>query len=51
VARGHLGPGPFDIRITDTRGHRAVIGAVTLRPGRVIRTRTWMYGHGKRQAG
>jgi expansin (peptidoglycan-binding protein) len=50
-ARGYLGPGPFDIRITDTRGHRVVIGAVTLRPGRVIRTRTWMYGHGKRQAG
>jgi hypothetical protein len=24
---------------------------VTLRPGRVIRTRTWMYGHVHRQAG
>ena len=44
VAAGHLGPGPVNIRITDTRGHQAVILRVTLRPGRVIRTRTWMYG-------
>ena len=44
VATGHLGPGPVNIRITDTRGHQAVILRVTLRPGRVIRTRTWMYG-------
>jgi len=51
VARSHLGPGPFNIRITDTRGHQAVIGRVTLPPGRVIRTRTWMYGHRPRQAG
>jgi len=51
VAGGHLGQGPFNIRITDTGGHQAVILRVTLRPGRVIRTRTWMYGHGHRQAG
>jgi expansin len=51
VARSHLGPGPFSIRITDTRGHQAVVARVTLWPGRVIRTRTWMYAHGKRQAG
>jgi expansin (peptidoglycan-binding protein) len=43
VARGHLGPGPVNIRITDTRGHRVVIRRVTLRPGRVIHTRIWMY--------
>jgi expansin len=43
VAAGHLGPGPVDIRITDTRGHQVVIRRVRLRPGRVIRTRTWMY--------
>ena len=51
VAGGHLGPGPFNIRVADTRGHQVVILRVTLRPGRVIRTRTWMYGHGHRQAG
>jgi expansin (peptidoglycan-binding protein) len=51
VARSHLGPGPFNIRITDTLGHRAVILRVTLRPGRVIRTRTWMYAHGRWRAG
>jgi len=51
VAGGHLGPGPFNIRIADTRGHQVVILRVTLRPGRTIRTRTWMYGHGHRQAG
>ena len=48
VAGGHLGPGPFNIRITDTRGHQVVIPRVTLRSGRVIRTRMWMYGHGHR---
>jgi expansin len=47
VASGHLGPGPFNIQIADTRGHQVVILRVTLRPGRVIRTRTWMYGHGQ----
>ena len=51
VAGGHLGQGPFNIRITDTGGHQAVILRVTLPPGRVIHTRTWMYGHGHRQAG
>jgi len=45
VATSHLGRGPVNIRIADTRGHQAVILRVTLRPGRVIRTRTWMYGH------
>jgi expansin (peptidoglycan-binding protein) len=49
VAASHLSQGPFNIRIADTRGHQVVILRVTLRPGRVIRTRTWMYGH--RRAG
>lgn len=48
VAASHLGTGPFDIRITDVQGHQVVIRRVTLRPGRVIRTRTWMYPHGTR---
>ncbi len=43
VAAGHLGPWPVNIRITDSRGHQVVIRRVRLRPGRVIRTRTWMY--------
>jgi expansin (peptidoglycan-binding protein) len=51
VAGGHLGRGPFNIRIADTRGHQAVILRVTLRAGRVIRTGTWMYGHGHARAG
>ena len=45
VAASYLGPGPFNIRITDVRGHQVVIRRVTLRPGRVIRTRIWMYSH------
>jgi expansin (peptidoglycan-binding protein) len=48
VATSRLGAGPFNIRITDVRGHQVVIRRVTLRPGRVIRTRTWMYSHGTR---
>jgi expansin len=51
VASSHLRQGPFNIRIADTRGHQVVILRVTLRPGRAIRTRTWMYGHVHRQAG
>jgi expansin len=51
VAGAQLRPGPVNIRIADTRGHQVVILRVTLRPGRVIRTRMWMYGHGHRPAG
>jgi len=48
VAATSLGTGPFNIRITDAHGHQVVIRRVTLRPGRVIRTRIWMYSHGTR---
>jgi expansin (peptidoglycan-binding protein) len=48
VAGGRLRPGPVTVRITDTRGHQVLIRGITLRPGQVIRTRTWMYGHGPR---
>lgn len=48
VAGGRLRPGPVNVRITDTRGHQVEIRGITLRPGQVIRTRTWMYGHGTR---
>jgi expansin (peptidoglycan-binding protein) len=48
VADGLLRPGPVTVRITDTRGHQVLIRGVTLRPGQVIRTRTWVYGPGPR---
>jgi expansin (peptidoglycan-binding protein) len=43
VARGHLGAGPFNLRITDDQGHTVVIPRLRLAAGRTIRTRTWMY--------
>jgi expansin (peptidoglycan-binding protein) len=43
VARTHLGDGPFNVRITDDRGHTVTIPRLRLAPGRTIHTRTWMY--------
>lgn len=43
IATG-LGPGPYDVRVTDTLGHSADATGVPLRPGRVRRTGAWLYG-------
>jgi hypothetical protein len=43
VALHRLVGGPFLLRITDDRGHEALLRRVTLVPGKVIRTRVWMY--------
>jgi hypothetical protein len=43
IAGHRLAGGPFLLRITDDRGHVVLLRRVTLVPGRVIRTRVWMY--------
>ena len=40
-------PGPFTVRLTDTQGHRVTVTGITLRPGAVQSTKTWMYGGGR----
>lgn len=46
VAQSGAGPGPFTVRLTDTRGHVATVQGVALSPGVVQGTGTWMYGAG-----
>jgi hypothetical protein len=43
VARGRLGAGPFQVKITDDHGHQVLVPRVRLTPGHVVRTRRWMY--------
>ncbi|SCE68185.1 expansin EXLX1 family cellulose-binding protein [Micromonospora mirobrigensis] len=38
------GPGPYTIRVTDVRGHRATATGIGMAPGRVQRSDTRMYG-------
>ncbi|MBQ1074821.1 hypothetical protein KBX06_16855 [Micromonospora sp. C31] len=45
VASG-AGPGPYEIRVTDTRGHRVTADGVRLAPGQVQRGTVRMYGRG-----
>jgi expansin len=40
------GPGPFTVRLTDTRGHQVTVRGITLRPGAVQATGTWIYRTG-----
>jgi hypothetical protein len=40
------GPGPFTVRLTDTAGHVVTLRGITLTPGVVQDTGTWMYGPG-----
>ncbi|WP_146778995.1 expansin EXLX1 family cellulose-binding protein [Actinomadura craniellae] len=44
LAEDGAGPGPFTVRLTDTRGHRAVVGGIRLAPMEVQATRVAMYG-------
>jgi hypothetical protein len=46
IAQSGSGPGPFTVRLTDTQGHQATVSGITLSPGVVQPTRTWMYGGG-----
>ncbi|MGC5330496.1 expansin EXLX1 family cellulose-binding protein [Micromonospora sp. DT62] len=40
------GPGPYEIRVTDTRGHRVTATGVRMAPGQVQRGTVRMYGRG-----
>jgi hypothetical protein len=40
------GPGPFTVRLTDTQGNQVAVRGITLSPGAVQATGTWMYGKG-----
>ena len=46
LAEQGAGPGPFQVRVTDERGHRAVAAGITDTPGAVQRTSTRLYGPG-----
>jgi expansin (peptidoglycan-binding protein) len=37
-------PGPFTVRLTDTQRHQVTVPGITLSPGAVQPTTTWMYG-------
>ncbi|MGH3298587.1 MAG: expansin EXLX1 family cellulose-binding protein [Trebonia sp.] len=37
------GSGPFTVRLTDTEGHQVTVPGITLSPGVVQATETWMY--------
>jgi expansin (peptidoglycan-binding protein) len=43
IAESGAGQGPFDVRVTDTRGHRVTAKRVRLAPAAVQRTATKMY--------
>jgi expansin len=43
IASG-AGPGPFTVRLTDTQGHQVTVHGITLSPGVVQATGSWMYG-------
>jgi hypothetical protein len=46
IAQSGAGPGPFTVRLTDTAGHVVTVHGITLNPGVVQDTGTWMYGPG-----
>jgi expansin (peptidoglycan-binding protein) len=46
IAQSGSGPGPFTVRLTDAQGHQATVSGITLDPGAVQPTGTWMYGGG-----
>jgi expansin (peptidoglycan-binding protein) len=51
LAPSGMGPGPFTVQLTDSAGHQATVTGITLSPGVVQATRTWMYGAGAAPAG
>jgi hypothetical protein len=46
VAQSGAGTGPFTVRLTDTAGHVITVHGITLSPGVVQDTGTWMYSAG-----
>ena len=46
LASSGAGPGPFTVRLTDTVGHQITVHDVTLDPGVIQDTGTFMYGAG-----
>ena len=46
IASSGAGAGPFTVRLTDVEGHRVTVSGITLSPGTVQSTGTWMYGGG-----
>jgi expansin (peptidoglycan-binding protein) len=46
IASSGAGAGPFTVRLTDVEGHQATVSGITLSPGTVQSTGTWMYGGG-----
>lgn len=46
IASSGAGTGPFTVRLTDTAGHQVTVHGITLDPGVVQDTGTWMYGVG-----
>jgi expansin (peptidoglycan-binding protein) len=44
LASSGAGPGPFTVRLTDSLGHQATVGGITISPGVVQATGTSMYG-------
>jgi expansin (peptidoglycan-binding protein) len=46
IASSGAGAGPFTVRLTDTEGHQVTASGITLSPGTVQSTGTWMYGGG-----
>jgi endoglucanase len=48
VTRGITSPGPFTVQIVDALGHHVLLPGVTLIPGTVTRTGSWMYRPGQR---
>jgi expansin len=50
IAASGAGQGPFTVRLTDAQGHQVTVSGITLSPGAVQPTGTWMYGAGARPA-
>jgi hypothetical protein len=50
IAASGAGQGPFTVRLSDTQGHQVTVSGITLEPGAVQSTGTWMYGAGARTA-
>ena len=50
ITASGAGQGPFTVRLTDTQGHQVTVSGITLSPGAVQSTGTWMYGAGARPA-
>jgi hypothetical protein len=46
IASSGAGAGPFTVRLTDIEGHQVTVSGITLSPGTVQSTGTWMYGGG-----